>query len=412
MNKKTILLLVLLSAFSSNKTFAQWSEKTPGIAAGDVFWQINAPRKDSVYLMTNNYKLLRSFDGGDTWTQVAVPAELFDTIDFHYLNTPSLIFLDGKNGYIYGSFLVNGGLFLGGTEATWISRTSDGGETWESLDPIMPDSGFTVPALIKFFTPNRAVAFIVSGYGFDYVKTSDDGGKTWQNRTTLPISAIEGRLRPDGSGYVLAYNVHDFTGPNVIYATQDYGASWTLVGQAPETVPFPAELQGILYNFTYLDDAQNGFYITNTGTDPFNYEWHIARTQDGGSTWSAPELSWNDSAVEDFTVSESVAWVAGATRVFRREAFTGTGSPENTGASLSPNWAPGGKTLRIQMSDELSRMFNARIIGSDGRVVVQMKLQIQQGKGTLECPALVPGIYFMELNDGINRWPAIELIQP
>lgn len=386
------------------KSSAQWVDRTP--ADNNGLWQLELPDNDSLYIISygSDPRLHRSYDGGLSWKTVSTPAVLSDPIIYHYLVKPGIAFLDGKTGYMYGAYLVNGGVFLNGTEATWIARTMDGGETWTDLDPILPDSGFAVPGMIKFFTPTRGVALLTSGFGLSYVKTTNDGGLSWQSHENVPVSTIDAKIKPDGTGVLLSYNISDFLGDPVLYKTADFGKHWTLAGPIAQTAPFLDLQQGMFYNFRYFHNANDGFQITSTGADPNNYTWHLSRTQDGGFNWLDSELDWQDGGISDFKMRGSVAWVMGTRKLYRRAALTADVTPANGIGQVSvfPNPVGENGRLGLLIPGELTGEFDVQITAADGRYTMQRVALFESGVAMMDCSDLPRGCYFLRILLGQN----------
>jgi hypothetical protein len=396
MNKNVLILITCLSLSFLSETRAQWTE----LPAPDTFmWQLSLPAKDSAYIISIGavYKLHRSFDGGNTWNTISLPDALFDTTEYRYLT--GMAFADGKTGILYGTRLVNGGAYAGGTEATWMARTTDGGENWTTYLPMLPDSGLSTPNNMRFFDAKHGVLFMTSGYGFAWIKTTQDAGLTWQDQQPEPLVALDIHTKPDGSGALHTYDFGDFFGPRVLYTTSDFGAHWSYAAVVSNSAPFPESQQGLGCNNSYMINANDGFQFSSSDQGSMNRSWHIARTQDGGFTWSTPELSWQDLGFSAFEIKESVAWALGQRHLYKRAALSAAGTPENEPMQMtvSPNPVQAADKFRIQMPREISGEMTIQILNSDGRLKLSQKVSVDAGKADVPYVNLGKGMFVIKL---------------
>lgn len=396
MNKNILILIACLSLSFLSEIHAQWTE----LPAPDTFmWQLSLPSKDSAYIISIGavYKLHRSFDGGNTWNTVSLPDALFDTTEYRYLS--GMAFADGKTGILYGTRLVNGGVFGGGTEATWMARTTDAGDSWTTYLPALPDSGLAVADNMRFFDSKHGVIFMTSGYGFAWIKTTEDGGLTWQDQPPEPLLALNIHTKPDGSGALNTYDFGDFFGPKLLYTTNDFGAHWSYAAVVSNSAPFPESQQGLGCNNIYMVNANDGFQFSSSDQGPTDRMWHIARTQDGGFSWSTPELSWQDLGFSTFEIKESVAWALGQRHLYRRAALTAEDSPEKEPMQMtvSPNPVGLADKISIQMPQEISGEMTVQILSSDGRLELRQVVYVEAGKADLPYTYLGKGLFVIKL---------------
>lgn len=190
----------------------------------------------------NKQLLLKTLDGGDTWTEITP-----DTT----LNIMSIHFTDALNGYVTDGwdnlyFTSNGGAnwvkstithnisdlyFLdnntgfaaGGTASTTsaiLSKTTDGGQNWTPLltvaNPLLFVSSFDK---IDFVSPNEG--FVFMGNTNQIYKTLD-GGSSWD---TITVVAVEYIADLD---FTSANNGHLLSLAGELFATTDGGQTWTL----------------------------------------------------------------------------------------------------------------------------------------------------------------------------------------
>lgn len=195
--------------------------------------------------------LYRTTDGGEHWLRLPLPAYVSD-----------LQFVDDVSGYAvvrrqppdyaYGPIR--------------LLATTDGGDTWNQLPSVPNDPSFGA----RF--RNRSEAW--SGTrtnGGPYVYVSLDGAHTWTRRDLPsdrehPFEALTAVDFVADSQLVIAFVYVDSAAPPALYASSDFGVSWTPV-QAPG---------GQIVGFEYLDSM---------------HWWAIAdrslyETADGGASWN------------------------------------------------------------------------------------------------------------------------------
>jgi photosystem II stability/assembly factor-like uncharacterized protein len=238
--------------------------------------------------------MIRSTDGGQTWSATPMPVQGFLLTD--------LAFLDEDHGWIVGSrpatdtgfSPVNGG---GGI----VFRTVDGGQTWE----VAHDFPFDQVGRL-----NR-VAFVDASHGFTFGLTrtgqpvllaTDDAGTTWAERT-VPGGISEVRdlvfVDPQRSWLLgIAYDQKpDGSRPTVaiVMASNDGGATWAEQRRTVEMNVFDLD-------FT---DAENGFFVG----DRNGSSWLVS-TSDGGGHWNEAAVPGRAVTAIDFTDPRH-GWIGG-----------------------------------------------------------------------------------------------------
>jgi|GEM_PF-1447444 len=188
----------------------------------------------------------RSTDGGDNWTTVFVPDQYFSTL---YL----LQFTNQQIGYAAG------GIMYDGNNNGVLIKTTDGGNTWKSIDyPLKQAIGG-----ISFLNDN--IGFInISLYSGDQATTSstgsalyktENGGDSWtaaNSNIKLPvvqdaISKIYFKTEQDGYGI----------GAN-IYHTTDGGINWQIINPDENGKQYQVSFTGSSYCYA-VDYYRNVF---------------------------------------------------------------------------------------------------------------------------------------------------------
>lgn len=259
--------------------------------------------------------VLRSTDGGLTWTHKGLSTDLPTLKD--------LYFLDGNNGFVLG---------------TSLHRTSDGGESWLRLN--LP-TGIT--ERITFFDPSIGIAVGSSG-----VFRTADGAGSWSERTNNTKKWLKDVHRIGSQGAIVVGD------SGTILFSSDQGQSWSV--RASGTLRH-------LRSISILDDA-NGIIGGDQGT--------ILRTTDGGMTWTAIQ-------VNEVFQFDDVAYVNASTLVgitpFAVWVSTNTGS---SWTKYQPSGMFGNNRLSflgttgllVGTGGRVYRTTNAGVTWSDRRTIV------------------------------------------
>jgi len=146
--------------------------------------------QNTAYTITNNGKIFKTVDGGNTWSQQNSGTEM---------HLYGMSFIDNLHGYIVGGD--GDGVFL---------KTSDGGNTWLSTN--------FQAGLSSVYFINENIGFVAAGKKF--LKTQD-GGITW-NEIDLGFFSYGGINFFDKKNGFL-------TAGNVILKTTDVGNNWEAI---------------------------------------------------------------------------------------------------------------------------------------------------------------------------------------
>ncbi len=197
----------------------------------------------SIVVMSGaSQNIIRSTDGGATWTQVLTGAGA-------QLN--SFFFVDSTNGWVCGQ---SGKVF----------KTIDGGETWTALGNPGSVSLWRVA-----FLPDGQTGWVTGQSGKIYKTT--DGGATWSPQSSGSTNARITGLSIVDSQTVYACSSQG-TGSLVWWKTTDGGTNW---------ISSVIEAGVTYYDITFLD-ANNGWVV---GYAP-GFVARIYRTTDGGASWT------------------------------------------------------------------------------------------------------------------------------
>lgn len=209
------------------------------IKTGDFHSMAVSPVDSNVILYGHHGGVLRSVDGGRTWSKTNLAGEADDAMGMGISGVePNVVYAAGHDTFF---------------------KSSDGGQTWKSLKPDLPGRDIHGMAVAPD-KPGRLYANVVR-YGF---YRSDDGGETWTKATTgaYPPDVIQLSASVGGVVYVASVQ-------GGVLRSDDAGA--TFKGTGP--------LTGSVLTVAASATDPNTVYA---GTDG-----GLFASTDGGKTWSA-----------------------------------------------------------------------------------------------------------------------------
>lgn len=215
-----------------------WNVVHGGGGTPNNYWiyGMHAPDTDTVFAACNSGVILRSDDGGGTWTQ-----QDGGTAQTHFR---AVHFFDDQNGYAVGE--------KQGFYPTF-SSTHDGGLNWYEVNHL---------GMYDIFDVVATGPMTASAASETRIWYTTNGGQSWSSHTPTPYGtyrAIEFR------GQV------GWAAGTQMVKTTDGGASWSWIYDPGPTI------HGLAFT-----DAQRGWAVGSSGA--------ILRTTDGGTTWS-PQTS-------------------------------------------------------------------------------------------------------------------------
>lgn len=247
-----------------------WTPQESGTAAS--FRGLHALSDRVVWASGTGGTWARTTDGGENWASGVVPdAGTLDFRDVHAFDADTAILLSsGDDARIY--------------------KTTDGGRTWKLL---WRKTGPTVFFdAISFWDAKHGIAMGDPVDGRFAVITTDDGGATWTDVTSMP-AALPNEAAFAASGTCLAVegaqNVWIATGGAAVsrvFRSTDRGRTWSVA----ET-PIPAGVQAAGIFSIAFRDAKHGVAVGGDFTKPTEGDKNVAVTDDGGATWRLVEGS-------------------------------------------------------------------------------------------------------------------------
>jgi photosystem II stability/assembly factor-like uncharacterized protein len=258
------------SGYVSDDDGTTWSRVMGGEDAINEIMSFAFPPGDdqTVYLGSEMDGVARSPDGGATWQEV--------NEGLSGLQLRGLAVRRGEIDTIYANTFERG-----------LLRSDDGGQAWLELVFFHGGSHKGQVLAADPFAPER-VYYGGDCDGLPCMQVSADRGATWQGVTmTLPYTWVgwTGRIltaapHPGVPGRILAgaafcrdtAHCNSETEPSGIYASEDYGASWSFLG------PTPAISEVLIIAFDTVNP--NLIYAGTRGMG-------LWRSTDGGTNWTA-----------------------------------------------------------------------------------------------------------------------------
>lgn len=212
----------------------------------------------------------RTLDGGATWRSAVVPgADTLQWRDVHAVSADTAYLLSAGNG-----------------ELSRIYHTTDGGASWREQFVNRDSAAFF--DCFDFWSPTRGIAFSDAVAGRFVVMRTDDGA-TW---TRVPDDALppaqegEGSFAASGTCVTARAGGLAWIGTGNapiarVLRTTDYGRTW-VSSPVPIAGGEAAGLASVVFR-----DARTGLALGGPLGKPNDTATVVARTTDGGRSWTA-----------------------------------------------------------------------------------------------------------------------------
>ena len=428
MRTRFVFALIMASflALTTNDAMAQWY-KIPQLQYSRI-WSIISTNDSAVFVGADNGTLLRSTDGGLTWTNLATWE--------NGLEADTILSLVKGDGYIFAGTNGPGGLY----------QSSDNGDSWTLSGP-----GFPGNTAINGMAYSNGVVYAAANIG---VYASADSGKSWKADTTglnmgpwyeysVTPSGIVGIAAVDSTLYtVRSWDINTRGG---VYMAHEDSITWKPIGldgmptyglfavTTIDTNVFVATAQGIfLYsgsgaqwltrnNGLPLNDTTSlqsclfatvdsllFVYVSHTST--YSYGKGIYVTSDLGETWTEV----NDSTFGQISLTSMVATgkylfagtQSGAWRIPISDIITSVDNRPQlpTGFSLSQNF-PNPFNPTTVISYHISAISNVTlkvydVLGREIATLVDEKQFAGSHAVKFNAANLPTGVYFYRLSTG------------
>ena len=253
---------------------------------------------------------LRTIDGGAEWHAGRV--EGAENLDFR-----AVVAVDEKTAWL---------LSIGQGDRSRIYTTSDAGARWaEKL--VNPDAKGFFDGL-AFWDPTHGIALGDPVGGQFVVLVTADGGAHWERRPTPPALPVEGAFAASNTSLAVRGQNEVWFGTGGpkgarVFHSSDGGRTWS-VGATP--IRNDGASAGI-FSLAF-PDGRHGIAVGGDYAKPAESSGNIARSGDGGETWSMP------TGAPPAGFRSAVAWLPG------RRAWIATGT---SGSDISTD---GGNSWR------------------------------------------------------------------
>lgn len=333
----------------------------------------------------SNGTILKTIDGGDTWTSVFsggydfIRGQLVGNVGYA-ISDQGTIFksLDVGNTWVSLTFLgyaLRSVLFLDesfgfvGTQGGWIFRTINGGQTWSAFDT-------ETSKIMRFFHFKDQDEGFVVGDGGNLLKTID-GGQSWfpiDLQTSEDLFCI----------YFFDEDIGYITGTGgTVFKTINGGNDW-------QQINFPVATQLRTIFFTSLEE---GYTIGNDGL--------IFHTLNGGIDWTTNDSVTTNTLYQVHFAADNTGFISGANgTILRLKDMTVNTSDEIPSeieeVQLFPN--PAGQSVRILFQNEIHNFKKVEIFNLEGRLLQQRSLGDTKSV-EIELAQFSNGMYLLSLEN-------------
>ncbi len=223
--------------------------------------------------ITDQVFLLRTNDGGQSWTRISLPSN-------NYRFISDMTFVDTQTGWLI--------LYDYSPRQSGIFYTCDGGETWQ----IKYGTTYKVESIFAL-NDSAAYALEIRWPLSNVILKTSDGGNTWQEQFTNPRDLLRSVFFIDSCyGWISG---RDSSG-SIILRTTDGAKTWQRIST-----------EGDESRSVYFLDRNNGFAL-----DSYHQNAIILQTGDGGVTWQRTLFNvWEGYLGEILFLNSSTGWACG-----------------------------------------------------------------------------------------------------
>ncbi len=297
--KSALVPLGMISASNAgwlNATIGGIKWNSLSIGGSDNFSKIQFINSQTGWIGSySSLMLIRTFNGGNSWTSLSLPGSNTWNSLFHFIN--------GVTGYATS---------YSGSSNSELYKTTNGGQNW-FFKSYIPNSASS----IYFINENTG---FYSGY-YSLYKTSN-GGNNW---VSIPMGLMyyTNRIKfiDNLTGWIFGSN--SSYNQLIIKKTIDGGNNWT------DIAPFGGQGLGYVNNVSCVNSL-NLFMLANN-----NYGYSLFKSVDGGNSWTSIEIPFSNPN-DLFFVDIDEGYLAGDNGIIARTKNGGAGwSIESSGTDIN-----------------------------------------------------------------------------
>jgi photosystem II stability/assembly factor-like uncharacterized protein len=234
---------------------------------------VSAPNARVVWVSGHAAAVLRSTNGGASWSILNVPGAAADSLQFR-----DVFAVDADTAFL---------LAAGPGARSRIYKTADGGRSWTRQFTNADAAAFY--DCFAFWSPSRGIAFSDAVAGEFVVRRTDDGGAQWvvvPGDALPPAQPGEGSFAASGSCVVTAGDRFVWVGTGAadtarVLRSADGGRSWSAA-----MTPIPGGPTAGVAALAFADSL-HGVALGGDVANPDARGVNVAVTSDGGVTWRA-----------------------------------------------------------------------------------------------------------------------------
>jgi photosystem II stability/assembly factor-like uncharacterized protein len=262
--RRTSWVLAAAAAVVTLAAAPVWTPQTSGVTAR--LRGVSAVSERVAWASGANGTILRTTDGGTTWTTLPVAGA--EKLDFRDVDAVS-----DRTAYV---------LSIGSGEASRIFKTTDAGASWAEQFRNTDSKAFF--DAMAFWDPDRGIAFSDSVDGQLVILRTTNGGREWSRVTggLPPALDGEGAFAASGTNVAVWGQNHVWIGTTAgrVLRSADGGRTW-----AAATTPLATGPSTGIFSVAFVD-ATHGIVVGGDYTKEAEAVRNAAVTADGGRTWT------------------------------------------------------------------------------------------------------------------------------